>query len=300
MLLNQKIPLSFFTEKIRREALFIFVYVNILFVFKHYHKLDELNIPLAIPALVGTSISLLLAFRTNQAYDRWWEARGIWGAIVNDSRTLVRQIQIFIKRESFESKNAKECAHRQIAWCYVLGSTLRRDTTSIILGNYVEKADELLISASTHKPLEILQLHALQIKRLYIDGLIGSIEAAQIDATLSRLTDSMGKCERIKNTVFPKTYSFYIQFLIIIFTTLLPFGFAEKLFYVEVPVITLISSAFFLIEKSAAQLQDPFENKPTDVPISTISEGIEMSLKQMIGESSVCSKPVSIDSYYVL
>ncbi len=89
MLLNRPIPFTFLLGKIKYETLAVFVFANLMFTLRHYVGLEFLSIPLAIPALMGTCISLLLAFRTNQSYERWWEARVVWGGIVNDSRTLV-------------------------------------------------------------------------------------------------------------------------------------------------------------------------------------------------------------------
>jgi putative membrane protein len=109
----------------------------------------------------------------------------------------------------------------------------------------------------------------------------------------------MGRCERIKNTVFPRTYTFYLQVFIILFTAMLPFGFVENLFFVEVPLVTLIGSAFFLIEKSAIQLQDPFENRPTDTPVTAIAKGIEVSLNQLSG-AAVAEQSTAPPTYFIL
>ena len=94
----------------------------------------------------------------------------------------------------------------------------------------------------------------------------------------------MGKCERIKNTVFPTTYSIYIRFTLCLFIILLPFGLISLLSWFAVPLITTIASAFFLIEKMAIHLQDPFENKPTDTPVTAIANTIEQNLIQMVNE----------------
>jgi putative membrane protein len=94
----------------------------------------------------------------------------------------------------------------------------------------------------------------------------------------------MGKCERIKNTIFPTTYSMYIRFTLCLFILLLPFSLTDLLGWLEIPLITTIAAAFFLIEKMAIHLQDPFESRPTDTPMDAISENIENNLMQMIHE----------------
>ncbi|OJW72928.1 bestrophin family protein, partial [Spirosoma sp. 48-14] len=260
------------------ETIGVFILTNLLFVLRHYIGLEILSVPIAIPALLGTGISLLLAFRTNQSYERWWEARNIWGSIVNDSRTLIRQLLTFLPEKSIEI--SRVAARRQVGWCYVLGHSLRGQPTQSLLDAYIPAQDQ--IHNPVHPPLAILQAHANQFRQLYQEGYLTDFQLIQLDSTLSRLTDAMGRCERIKNTVFPKTYTFYLQVFILLFTALLPFGFVEDLFFIEVPVVTVIAAAFFLIEKSAIRLQDPFENRPTDTPVHTIAQGIERSVYQLV------------------
>ncbi|MFA9193737.1 bestrophin family ion channel [Flavobacterium sp. FBOR7N2.3] len=114
--------------KIKLELFLVILYAIIFEVFNTYYDNEAINIPIAIPTIVGTIISLLLAFKSNQAYDRWWEARIVWGAIVNDSRTLMRQVITFYKDPDFsvEANDFKEnFAKRQVAWCYSLSQSLR-------------------------------------------------------------------------------------------------------------------------------------------------------------------------------
>jgi putative membrane protein len=107
----------------------------------------------------------------------------------------------------------------------------------------------------------------------------------ELDKTLTRFSNEMGGCERIKNTIFPATYSIYIHFSLVMFIMLLPFGLIEFFGIVEVPLVIAISSSFFLIEKMAIHLQDPFENMPTDTPTTTISMTAERDIKQMLKQS---------------
>ncbi|XAZ82145.1 bestrophin family ion channel (plasmid) [Fibrella sp. ES10-3-2-2] len=299
MLLNRPIPFSFLLGEIKYEMLGVFVFANLMFTLRHYVGLEFLSIPLAIPALMGTCISLLLAFRTNQAYERWWEARIVWGGIVNDSRTLIRQLLTFLPEETVPSGVVQMVAQRQIGWCLVLGQTLRGQPTQPAIEMYLIPTEQAGALAAKHQPLALLQGQAGQLRDLYRAGHLTDIQLAQVDATLTRLTDAMGRCERIKNTVFPRTYTFYLQVFIILFTAMLPFGFVENLFFVEVPLVTLIGSAFFLIEKSAIQLQDPFENRPTDTPMTAIAEGIARSLAQLTG-IAVVKQPTELSTYYKL
>lgn len=258
-----------------------------------YCIFEEIHIPLAIPAILGTAISLLLAFRTNQAYERWWEARIIWGAIVNDSRTLIRQIQAFYKASDENSDFIKNFAYRQIAWCYCLGEKLRNSIKPETLTRYLNESQIVELQKYNNVPNAILGLHAQQLKQAHISQSINDFQQIQIDNTIGRLCDAMGKSERIKSTVFPRTYSLLLHFLIYVFATMLPFGLEhphDSDFHpiiVESSLIVTITSIFLLIEKIAIYMQDPFENKPTDTPVTAIAQKIEIDILQMIGVDEI-------------
>lgn len=299
MLLEKPIPFSFLFREIRREALLVFVFANIVVLIKLVFSLWFLTIPITIPALLGTCISLLLAFRTNQSYERWWEARIAWGAIVNDSRSFIRQLQMFLPDEPDRDAVIHSFVMRQCAWCYVLGDSLRGVDVSPHLREFLSPAHARHILSFDNKPNALLLDHGLAIRQLYDRGQLTDYQMVQLSTTLTALTDSMGRCERIKNTIFPRTYTFNMQVFIYLFAAILPFCFDADLYYLDVPLVTLISAAFLLIEKSAIQLQDPFENKPTDTPMTAIARTIEINLKTMTNYEPVPVKVVTED-YYVL
>ena len=287
MLLKKKIPMKYVLGKIRVELILVLLYVISFDLLHRFYETEAMNIPIAIPTIIGTVISLLLAFKSNQAYDRWWEARMIWGAIVNDSRTLLRQVIGFYKDPDFsvEANEFKESfAKKQAAWCYSLGQALRgKDPLKPI--KHLLTADEFrYVSKHKHVPNAILILHSRALKIAKDQGKINTYQQVEIDNTLTRLCDSMGKCERIKNTVFPTTYSLYIRFTLCLFIMLLPFGLTNLVGWLQIPLVTTIAAAFFLVEKMAIHLQDPFENRPTDTPVTAISTAIEKNLIQMVNE----------------
>ncbi|MBT1703911.1 bestrophin family protein [Chryseosolibacter indicus] len=285
MLLKKSIPWGYILGKIKYEILVVACYALAFGLWHENLNLHHITIPLTIPTIIGTIISLLLAFRSNQAYDRWWEARIIWGAIVNDSRSLIRQLQSFINDPEFSvevSKFTERFAKRQIFWCYSLGQMLRNQDPLGHANEYLSKEDFKFISTHGHVPNALLLLHGRDLKYCLDEGLLNPFQQVELDKTLTRLCDSMGKCERIKKTVFPTTYGLYINFALYLFITLLPFGLTEYVGLVLVPLIILISAAFLFIEKMAIHLQDPFENKPTDTPMTSISRTIEKDLREMI------------------
>lgn len=287
MLLKKKIPMKYVLGKIKAELALVILYAISFEVVHHYYQITKINIPIAVPTIIGTIISLLLAFKSNQAYDRWWEARIVWGAIVNDSRTLLRQIIAFYKDPDFSVKASdfkERFAKRQAAWCYALSQSLRGKDAIKPIKTLLTEEELHFVKKHKHVPNAILMLHAKDLRIAAQEGKINVYQQVEIDNTLTKLCDSMGKCERIKNTVFPTTYSMYIRFTLCLFIILLPFGLTDFLGWLQIPLVTTIGAAFFLIEKMAIHLQDPFENRPTDTPMVSISNNIEKNLLQMVYE----------------
>ena len=290
MLLKKGIPWTYVLGKIKYEIVIVLIYSILIGIWHSELDLNGISIPLAIPAILGTVISLLLAFNSNQAYDRWWEARTVWGAIVNDSRTLIRQMQTFIRNPDFSPETERfieRFGKRQIFWVYSLGKSLRGQDPFQGNTNLISDDEQRFARRHTNIPNALISLHAFDIRHALDSGALNVYQQVQIDQTLVRLCDSMGKCERIKKTVFPTTYSMYIHFSLYLFIVLLPFGMTEYLGFVQVPIVVAIASSFLLIEKMAVYLQDPFENKPTDTPVTAIAHTIENDLLQMMSSDMV-------------
>ncbi|HZG24442.1 MAG TPA: bestrophin family ion channel [Chitinophagaceae bacterium] len=303
MLLKKNIPFRYVIGKIRVELVLITLYATAVSVVYETFRLSNLVLPIAVPMIMGTVISLLLAFKSNQAYDRWWEARTIWGAIVNDSRTIARQIKT-LSKEAYGGEELlffkQRFIKRQIAWCFSLNRSLRNEDSKQGLEKYLVKKDLQHIRNYTSTPMALLELHGLDIQQALENGWINAYQQVEIDRSLTRLSDAMGKCERIKNTVFPVTYSLYIHFSLLFFFAMLPFSLIEVFGVVLfVPILVAIAMVFFLIEKMAIHLQDPFENKPTDTPMTAICYTIERDLKQAIDETA-SSEIVAYQNHFYL
>jgi len=296
MLLNKRISILDFLKTIKFDILFIVSYAISIGILDQYGFLSNISVPIAITGVFGTAVALLLGFRTNQAYERWWEARIIWGAIVNDSRTLIRQCVSFFNRthENY-GLTVKQMTHRQIIWCYALGEALRKLPNSDRIKQYLDTNN---IDAF-NLPNALLSEHSETLLAAKENNMVNDFQQVQIDSTIARLCDSMGKCERIKNTIFPKAHSLLIHTIIYVFATMLPFGLSDQYLAVEIGLTIGIPIIFLAIEKTSILMQDPFENQPLDTPMTDLAETIEINLKQMIGEKDIPSK-VESDKYYVL
>ncbi|MBT1710513.1 hypothetical protein KK062_19875 [Fulvivirgaceae bacterium PWU5] len=287
MLLKNKIPLTYALGKIRKEIVLVTAYaVLIALIYDKFH-FTRISIPLSVPMVMVTVLSLLLAFKSNQAYDRWWEARTIWGAIVNESRTLARQITTMTYTEYdtealdiFRDRFVK----RQIAWAYVLGQSLRGARAFKGLEDLLVDTERHYIERYDNKSFALLELHGRDLNFAMRKKWLNKYQQVEIDGTVTRLCNAMGQCERIKNTVFPSTYSLYIRFAMYFFIILLPFALIEMFGLMEIPMVVGIASSYLLIEKMAIHLQDPFENRPTDTPVTAIAATIERDLRQALND----------------
>lgn len=296
MLLNKRIPISYILNNVKYDLIIVLsVSLSALYVTNRYEELLP-EMPLTIPAFIGTAISILLSFKLSQSYDRWWEARKIWGAIVNDSRSFVIQLQSLTSKGNEEK--IKKMAFRQIAWCYSLGQSLRELNPTDNLDGLISEEDLKEIKKHKNKPLALLQLNASDIKQLKETNQLDIFSQLQLDNTLVRLCDAQGKAERIKTTVFPVTYRLFLHAIIYLFVVTLAIALRiDGLF--EIPLLVTISSAFFLLEKTATHMQDPFENRPTDTAMTAIAKTIEINIKQLLKETEV-PKPHQQDKFHLL
>lgn len=254
-------------------------------------------IPLSIPAFLGTSISLLLAFKLSQSYDRWWEARKIWGAIVNDSRTLALQVRNFYREDDLDRPN--RIAKRQIAWVYSLGQTLRDMDPTANIGCLIDANELNEVKQFKNVPYALINKHSQDLKKLYSEGQYNEYQQVKIDETLVRLVDSMGKAERIKKTVFPTTYRVFLRLFTFVFILMLSIALAETDGIWEIPILMLIAGPFFLMEKTAFFLQDPFQNRPTDTPVTSIAKTIDVDIRQIIGNQEF-PEPEKVQGFYLM
>ncbi len=295
MILERKIPIGYILGKIKVDLLVVVLFSTAASLLSNY--LEDLNIPVTIGAFLGTAIALLLSFKLGQSYDRWWEARKIWGAIVNDSRTLVLQLRHFSKNP--ESVAISRMAYRQISWCYVLGETLRGLKVNTQKDPFLEELERQSLSSKIHIPLALLDKQSADLKLLHQENEINDFQQIQIDSTLLRLCASMGKAERIKNTSFPKTYRMTLHVSIYIFLVMLSFSLTGLTGFIEIPLLIFISVPFFLLEKIALNIQDPFENRPTDTAMTSIARTIERNIKELL-EEEVISEPLKPEKFYMM
>jgi len=295
-MLLEKVPVGYTLREARGDVLAVLLIGSVIELVVWTDRGLLPHVPISVPSLLGTAISLILSFKLSQSYERWWEARKIWGAIVNDSRSLVRQLLSFTGTRGPLSITI---THRQIAWCYSLGQCLRGLDWRLGGERYLSPSDAAEADAHANKPLALIQQQARDVAELARENQLNPYQFVAIDETLTRLTDSMGKAERIRSTVFPTNYRLFLRGSIYLFITMFSVSLREVTGVRQVLLSTLICIPFFLLEKTARHLQDPFSNRPTDTAVTAIARTIEINLLQLLGERDV-PEPMKPAGYYLM
>ncbi|TRX06952.1 bestrophin family protein [Flavobacterium gawalongense] len=224
--------------------------------------------------MLGFVISLLLVFRTNTAYDRWWEGRKMWGALVNNSRNFALKLSVILQDE--KDRNY----FRKMIPCYasILHKHLNDTDTSKQLFDDVD----LEIDHHKHKPNQIAKMLFQKINDLYTSKKITGDQLIILNAEVLSFTEICGACERIKNTPIPYSYSAFLKKFIFFYVMTLPFGYSFSLGYYVAPVVVFIFYVLASLELIAEEIEDPFGTDENDLPIHKIAENIKKHVEELI------------------
>jgi len=287
MVTELRVPWGRVFHDLRYVMIFIVAYMTSFSVLDYFFTLSSLHVPISLITVPGTVIALLLGFRTNSAYDRWWEARIVWGAIVNDSRTWVRQLLTFVQNQQTTMPIILKMSKRHIAWNYALTGHLRRCDFSKFIKINIDEDEFNVNSKKINLPNALLYKQGQDLRRLKSQNEIDEFQLVALDKTLTNLTDSMGKCERIKNTVFPTSYSLLVDVLIYVWIFFLPFGLIENIGLILIPTTVSLAFSFLAIDRIAYYMQNPFDNLPSDTPMLALSRTIEINILEELEESII-------------
>ncbi len=260
--------------------------------------------PAVVPTILGTALAFFVGFNNNQSYDRWWEARKIWGAIVNDSRTWARQIiQYTTHSESLPEAELLDlrrvAVRRHIAFLYALKNNLRK--SNIIEHDiFIDPEEFDYVEKDMNIPNAILSYQSKFVEDLYKRGAIDGFRFIEMNRMIVNFCDEMGKSERIANTVFPTTYNYYTRSFIWIFIISTTMVTANVIGYWSIFFGSLVGYIFLTTHSVGQTLVNPFEPLPTGVPLDQITRTIEINLLQMLGETDIPEPVQSVDGEYIL
>lgn len=242
-----------------------------------YWKLSEKSFVKNITIMhnmLGFVISLLLVFRTNTAYDRWWEGRKLWGELVNNSRNLALKLSVMLKDEHDRNYFKKLIP----SYASVLQKHLANDDTAKMLFEGLV----LEIDQHKHKPNQVAKMLYQKIQDLYEQGKISGDQLLVLNQELKSFTNVCGACERIKNTPIPYSYSAFIKKFIFFYIMTLPFGYVFSLGYYVIPVVVFIFYVLASLELIAEEIEDPFGYDANDLPTDKITANIKKHVEEIL------------------
>lgn len=321
----------------RFDTLHFLVLAVAFVVIYQYLDFHWFKIPWTPLALIGTAVAFVIGFQNNSAYGRIWEARKIWGGIVNTSRTLGMYAQDMVAAEGDIVASSEELHHerktliyRHIAWMTALRHAMRqhkpwetskmektnREWQSKVappewksdlkddLAPYLSSVDMEYVLSKNNKQTALLYLQSKHLRRLKDQGLVWEFSFLEMEGVLQELFTLQGKSERIKNFPYPRHFATLNHYFTWLFIYLLPLGLipqfseignellgghhphlAAHFAWFAVPFSVMVSWVFHTMERIGRTGENPFEGSANDVPISTIARGIEIDLRQNLGES---------------
>ena len=240
---------------------------------------DWMILPTTPLTVVGAALGIFVSFRTNSAYDRWWEGRKLWGRMINESRHWCTQVVSYIGK----TETGKRLVRRHAAYVHALRILLRQQDLAAdesLQRTLPEEMDWLVSNGNpTHA---LLQCQMDEVVALRKEGLIDEFQLQSLDQTLRELVNIQGGCERIKKTPLPRGYGFIAERLILAFSLLFPYCVVNELHWAVIPANVLVGLSFALISEAGRVLEDPFTMFFNGLPLSNISAMIEANLEQRI------------------
>ena len=284
------------TPRLRQIIVEVWKPLTILFVWDvavtAFHLMSPLREPPLPTALFGTAIALFMGFRTNAAYARWWEARTLWGALINASRSLAR-IALGLTRSSPDNAMRHDVILRQIAFAHSMRHQLRRESPYDDIARIAGKEAADRASTRQNPANALLEDISGIFADARDDGRIDSIQQSMVERVLIDISNAQGGMERIKNTPLPNGFRFFPNLFTRLFCILLPIALVESLGLATPIGSTLIGLVFLAVLSIGEDLTDPFANSVHDVPLTAMCRTIEIDLLQSLGLSA--PKPLTPD-----
>lgn len=254
------------------------VFVSLLYHFKL--PVSQPIFESVIPSIV---LGLLLVFRTNTAYDRFWEGRKSWGSMVNDTRNLAREIWVSIEEINPEDKNKKiAMLYLLIAFSVATKLHLRGEPVNSELDELMGHSKYLKLTTMNNPPLEIAFWIGNYLQKQYNRKCVNTYQLIAMQELLNNLVDNLGACERILKTPIPLAYAIHLKQLLLIYCLLLPFQMVESLGWYTGLIVALVSFTLFGIEAIGIEIENPFGYDENDLQLDGICQTMKRNIDDLI------------------
>ena len=304
MIISHKIYISRILDGTWRSSIQISITCVLAFVANEYVLEGNFELPALVPSILGTALAFFIGFNNNQAYDRWWEGRKIWGALVNESRTWARQIvdysiiSIDITEDDL-NKLKKKAIYRHIAFLYALKENLR-GTNDKEYTKYLSPGELTIVEQKSNKQNAILDFQTKSLQDSYSRGIIDGFKFMELNKSIVSFCNEMGKAERIKNTVFPTTYPYYTKLFIWLFIISVTLVTANSVGIWSILLGMILGYVFSTTHTIGKALLNPFENIITGNPLDSITRTIEINLLETLGEKHIPKPIESVNDEYIM
>lgn len=275
-----------YSRAVMRTLLPVLIFMGIFSTVLCYVLLDilrfhesDFHTTISMHSLLGIVLGLFLVFRTNSAYDRWWEGRKLWGSLVNNTRNLAHKLNAFL--ETQDAENRQWFAQMIPNFVVSVREHLRKGVNERDL----DIADDKFLSrleGVKHIPNKISSMLYERVNRLYEKKLITGDHLLILDKELKEFSDILGGCERIKSTPIPYSYTMYIKQFIFIYVFTLPFGFVTTSGYITIPIVMLITFVLLSVELIAEEIEDPFGRDINDLPTDELTDKIKDNVREIL------------------
>lgn len=267
------------------------VYSCVVYFLQHFGYLDSIDETKAFPQAaiaLNLALSLLLVFRTNAAHDRLWEARKLWGALVNTTRNLTRGIWIMIEEPGgLEDRRQKEAMMRLVSsFAIAMKFHLRREPMHMNreLATLMSPLQYSYIQQTSHGPLELVFWIGDYLQYQYESRRLSAFQLQDLHELLNAMVDILGECERILKTPMPFFYTITLRFLFVAYFLVLPLGMASTLGWAIIPVTLFTSFIFLSIHKIGCEIEKPFGHTLNNLPLESICNTIKANIENLIEE----------------
>ena len=275
----------------KKQLTFFVIWAVLIYYLEHVLNWDWISIPVAPVALLGGGLAIFLGFRNNSAYDRWWEARKIWGGMVNVSRSFGMNVISFLEGKGVD-EGVNILIKRHISFTYALKNQLREKEALKDSKDYLNSKEFKMHLEKANKATSILTEQGISIARLKNEGKLDAFEHQILVKNIETMFDYQGMSERIKKTVFPYFYKYFTRTFLWLFLIVLPGSLVHELHWHAIPLSIAVSFVYMILDRIGDVTENPLDARSSGTPLNAICRTIEIDLLEQLGEETPDPYPI--------